>query len=795
MATTRKLHFSTHAELKNVIGQDLINDDNIAIIELVKNGIDAGARRVKLSFVEELVVGGPSTGPAILLEDDGSGMSAEDVQYKWLNIAYSEKKEQQVKGRVLAGNKGVGRFACDRLGTKLDMYTQRKGEALLHVEVDWTAFEGKRKVDDSIQKVDVLLREATPERMKERVGHSLRSKGTLLAITGLRQTWDRERLLSLKRTLQRFVNPIAAFDRGSVEITIDAAGERDEDVLSEVHDRVNGPVANQVFDKLRFKTTYVHACLDETGTLLTTELFHEGQRVYRLVEERTDFLPLKGADVVLHYMNPYKKAYFKRETGLHLVDFGSVMLFVKGYRVSPYGDRGNDWLGVDSRKNQATARNIGGRELLGIISIHGTDLRVVSNREGVVRDRAFGKLTSRDGLFFSAFTRLERFVVDGLKWDSVPDYVRRSLQAGRMPGEADMPDGEVYDESHELKRRRIAMDVLRIVGAAPSTTKQLEIDSEILEALSREREQDVQELLEKFGAFDATAMGQDARLALGKVQLEFARQKEALEKSRLDASRKGRQIQRLKTVARGYAEKNVNLERQIKTQQSEVMFSRLDSTTDREQLLLLHHQAGLYSQTAQNYLSKALKEIRRGDADKVAELMSKALNSTTKAVKVSNFATKANFRTKTGDLTADIVQYVREYLLNVAKDGSAQNLRLSFSGDITTIFSMRFKPIDIAVVIDNIAFNSEKFGATRLNVDVARVSDNELRLEFVDDGEGLSPEVQPPEKIFERGVTTTKGSGLGLYHVRQTLAELRKSTIHIKEGVGAGFGLVIRLFK
>jgi signal transduction histidine kinase len=108
---------------------------------------------------------------------------------------------------------------------------------------------------------------------------------------------------------------------------------------------------------------------------------------------------------------------------------------------------------------------------------------------------------------------------------------------------------------------------------------------------------------------------------------------------------------------------------------------------------------------------------------------------------------------------------------------------------------MRFKPIDIAVVIDNIAFNSEKFNATRLNVDVARVSDNELRLEFVDDGDGLSSEVQPPEKIFERGVTTTKGSGLGLYHVRETLKELRGSTIHIKEGEDAGFGLVIRLFK
>ena len=175
--------------------------------------------------------------------------------------------------------------------------------------------------------------------------------------------------------------------------------------------------------------------------------------------------------------------------------------------------------------------------------------------------------------------------------------------------------------------------------------------------------------------------------------------------------------------------------------------------------------------------------------------MAKAMNSTTKAVKVSNFATKANFRTKSGDLTADIVQYVRECLMNVAKDGSAQNLQLSFTGDVKVTFPMRFKPIDIAVVIDNIAFNSEKAGATQLNVDVTRVTDNELRLEFLNNGPGLSPEVQPPEKVFERGVTTAKGSGLGLYHVRETLKEMRGSTIHLKEGEEAGFGLVIRLFK
>lgn len=794
MATKKKLHFSTHAELKNVIGQDLINDDNIAIIELVKNSIDAGARRVSLAFLTGGEPDSPFDGPAILLEDDGGGMSASDVEHKWLNIAYSEKKDLQVKGRVLAGNKGVGRFACDRLGNRLDMYTRSKGGPLLRLEVDWTAFEQKRQVKDTIQKVAVLLGEATPAQMEQHVGRAIRNKGTLLAITGLRQEWNRDRLLLLKRNLQRFVNPVAAFDRGSVEISISAGAARDADADADDHEQVNGPVTSQVFEKLKFKTTYIHVNLDSTGKVLTTELFHEGERVYRLVEERGDFSPLKGADVLLHYMNPYKKAYFKRETGLHLVDFGSILLFVNGYRVAPYGDRENDWLGIANRKAQGTSRNLGTRELLGLVNIHGPNLRIVSNREGVVRDPAFIALTSREGFIFSALTRLERFVVDGLGWDSVPEHVRRRLQAGQMPGDDDMPAGEVYDESVDLKRRRIALDLLRIVGASPSTTRELDIDPDILDALSKEREQDVKGILDRFGTFDAKAVGQDVQLALGRVQQEFVRQKGELDRSRKDASRKARQVQRLKSVARGIAEKNVDLERRVKSQQSEVLFSRLTSTTDREQLLLLHHQAGLYAQTAQNFLVKALKQLRLGEAEKASEWVAKALNSTNKAVKVSSFATKANFRLKTHVMTADIVRYIHEYLANVAKDGSAQNLKLSITGDTDHPFEMRFKPIDLAVVIDNIAFNSERAGAKHLNIDITKAGDNELRVEFLDDGPGLSAEVQPPDMVFERGVTTTKGSGLGLYHVRETVKELG-GAIQLKEGEDAGFGLVIRLFK
>ena len=41
-----KVYFQTHAHMKNIIGKELINDDNVAVMELVKNSYDAGASSV-----------------------------------------------------------------------------------------------------------------------------------------------------------------------------------------------------------------------------------------------------------------------------------------------------------------------------------------------------------------------------------------------------------------------------------------------------------------------------------------------------------------------------------------------------------------------------------------------------------------------------------------------------------------------------------------------------------------------------------------------------------------------------
>ena len=148
--TEEKLQFKVSSELKNIIGRDLITDDFIAIYELVKNSYDANASTVKIIFKR---VKENEKNAKIFIKDDGDGMSYADLLEKWLLVGYSRKRESEKeldstdyrekisKKRALAGAKGIGRFSCDRLGTKLKLYTKRVDEAHFNcVNMDWDKF-------------------------------------------------------------------------------------------------------------------------------------------------------------------------------------------------------------------------------------------------------------------------------------------------------------------------------------------------------------------------------------------------------------------------------------------------------------------------------------------------------------------------------------------------------------------------------------------------------------------------------------------------------------------------------
>ena len=132
MTTDNKLPFKISSGLKNIIGRDLITDDYVAVFELVKNSLDAYAKKVIITFEPD----------KIIVTDDGKGMTIEDIKNKWLFVAYSAKKqgvedveleEEKFKSyrdkikakKFYAGAKGIGRFSCDRLGNRLLLTTKK----------------------------------------------------------------------------------------------------------------------------------------------------------------------------------------------------------------------------------------------------------------------------------------------------------------------------------------------------------------------------------------------------------------------------------------------------------------------------------------------------------------------------------------------------------------------------------------------------------------------------------------------------------------------------------------------
>jgi len=247
----RSLKFRVSSELKNIIGKELITDDFIAVFELVKNSYDANAKKVELVF--KYVKNREDAGRAeIFVIDDGDGMSYSDLRSKWLLVGYSEKSELEKKlesrdfrdkiaeRRIFAGAKGIGRFSCDRLGSKLRLYTKKSHEPVIHqLEMDWGKFEGDPNTQ--FQEIDVVY--STPESLDSKVPVTDFEKGTILEIYSLRSEWNRSKLLTLKRHLQRLINPAQISQKQEFRIYLNAEEylEKDEE-QEEDYDKVNGLV-------------------------------------------------------------------------------------------------------------------------------------------------------------------------------------------------------------------------------------------------------------------------------------------------------------------------------------------------------------------------------------------------------------------------------------------------------------------------------------------------------------------------------------------------------------------------
>ena len=193
--------FRMHPRVFGALGADLVTNDVVAVIELIKNSYDAFARNVWLRFIED-----PAKGRLLEITDDGSGMTRETIEDVWCLVAtpYKDSNPTITRGdkrRRVVGEKGLGRLSAARLGNQLRMLTQAPSAPCWEVTVDWSAISQ----GDDLSKSFVRFREFPgPSPFGE--------SGTKLIISGLSEHWDEGRLEDLEENLARLISPFSNLD-------------------------------------------------------------------------------------------------------------------------------------------------------------------------------------------------------------------------------------------------------------------------------------------------------------------------------------------------------------------------------------------------------------------------------------------------------------------------------------------------------------------------------------------------------------------------------------------------------
>lgn len=836
------LHFKTNVQLKNIIGKDLINNDNIAILELIKNSFDADAKRVDISFVN-LKENDDADNQyysdrtsRIIIRDDGVGMDLTDIRDKWLNIAYSEKKNRARQyNRMMAGAKGVGRFSCDRLGMYLNLYAKKKDSKCVLLTIDWKRFE----IDDEskeIQSIDLEYSELSNEELLEK-GLANFEHGVILEIIKLRSNWvynhgnywDTDKLFELRKYLEKLINPNQAFEKNDFGIFLNASEFEAENASRLDNEKFIGKIENTIFKKLDFKTTSIECEIVDDGKCLLTTLKDKGETIYWIKEWFEHYPYIKNLKITLYYLNTYAKVFFTKQTGVRSVQYGSVFLFLNGFRIPPYGEEGDDWLKLEQRRTQGYARFISARDLVGQIEIldECNDFQIVSSREGLVKNDNYDRLTSRkDGIFYKVLRRLERYVVDGLNWDSIPESEKRriaEIEKKIIAGEV-KEQQLLFQEDPKTKRSRIYGSIHSIIGASPQKTIELYINEHLIsEKIEEEKliaEKEFAQLLEDFKAkkisgdllaqiikkkaeeseelerqlkeFSRYSVNDTTTMALAEMSSYKDTVKQQAQTIALlhkqiteyeqNFSQQELAIQNLKEAQKKADAKITQLEeeRDLTQIQNRYLESTRMLTNEDEALIHLinvysvdiksafHRISDLVS--SQNVSSELLEEIN------VLKLFFEKIQ------KVGSLLLKADIVKLSESNIINIPEYINQYLESCRN--IHRNIKFTINNKQNVRIARACSLLDISLVIDNLISNSKKVNATTIQIDIIKDS-GKLIIDFSDSGEGVPRAlVNNPEKMFEVGVTTRYlGSGVGLASVKNILNSIKANIYFLGNGV------------
>ncbi len=764
-------NFKISAALKDLIGKELITDEFVAVFELVKNSFDANASKVEVIFENNY----EPDNAKIIIKDNGKGMNYDDLKNKWLFVAYSAKRlgkenedyRDKIKTqRVFAGAKGVGRFSCDRLGRFLNMITikDEPNPKIENLIVNWEDFEN---ADDE-------------EFVNIRVSHDILlentyqiKKGTILEISGLRDEWNRQRILELKRSLVKLINPNQENDSENFEIEIIAKDELNIDKTPNKKGEkrndweiVNGFVKNSIFETLKIKTTNILVKISEDGNFIETTLQDRGDLIYYL-KEKNPFEKLNNIRIYLFQLNRSAKYTFHSVMGMPSVVYGSVFMYKNGFRVYPYGEEGEDLLLIDRRKQQGFNRFLGTRDLIGRIEINGEqpELKETTSRDGgLVKTQTYRDLV--DFFYDYVLKRLETYVVNIIQWGD--ERVNKET-------------GEI---TPELWANDVKIQILELISGFINSKDIIDIqyDKDFLKIISEKQDQSVDKIVKNISRVAAKSGNPEMIKEAKKIE-------KAVKEIKEDADRANIQAQSEEKLRK-------ETEKKLDFVTSQKNFLQKDISDDTKNLESILHHIGLTTNLIKKDIENLVKAINNNSSkDEMQNIVKRLSQQNEKITSFSKYFKKVNFNIHSNKLDVDIISFTNEYIENVYKlrddlriNRELLNVRINMQEDFE--HKIRFNPIDMIIVLDNLISNSSKHGATMVELTWSR-TESSVQLSFKDNGNGIKDNII--DNVFDFGFTTSRrGSGIGLYHVKEIIESLN-GTIKVNNKINKGVEFIISL--
>lgn len=411
-----------------MLGEQLVSNKFVALLELIKNAYDADARLVRIDFDKLPHPVTKKKAEAVTISDTGNGSTIRDISQRWLVLGTANKERLRFSpgGRRMLGAKGIGRFAIQRLGSYcrvtatpnprvLKLPKVKAGESKRYrFEIDWDRVTDPTRI---LEDYDLEISELAAKANEH---------GTKVTVYDLRDAWTQEDIDRLQREISALLPPHFS----------------DDFKVAFSHWRFVPTTEQLASSVLEYATYSIKGRADGKKHIQ----FEENGKSGSLVADTSKVGPF-SFELYAYDEGRIKDDYHGRAAKIlaAVEEFHGVKVYRDRFRVKPYGDRGSDWLGLDKHRVKLVNR-FGSGATIGVVQITSDQNPALvdqTNREGIIDGAAFQQF--KDVLFLL----VNRLSIKNASWHKAHSS-KGSYQRARRSATAAAKGTRAGDEVKEF---------------------------------------------------------------------------------------------------------------------------------------------------------------------------------------------------------------------------------------------------------------------------------------------------------------------------------------------------------